>query len=89
MSRGHTPLIVTILAAILFMFGAYMGTYYVMLEGIYTSGEWRDPQGEYLPLPPTYRVQHPAVEVLFWPAYQVDRRIRFNTLHIRRDGRPM
>ena len=67
------PIIAGILAALLLLFGAYMGSYYALLSGIDYEA---DPQTAVVWPVPIYRVNGDAVGDFLWPAHQVDRMIR-------------
>jgi hypothetical protein len=75
--RNTVPLIAGTLAALLLLFGAYMGSYYAMVDG-YLPEHTSDYRGRFSPfvLRPTYRIGSEAVAVIFWPANQIDRLIR-------------
>ena len=63
------PIIAGTLAAILLLFGAYLGAYYAMLKGsLYFHGV-----GYSIPM---YRLRSEALEAGFAPAHEIDRLIR-------------
>lgn len=68
------PIIAGILAALLLLFGAYMGAYYGMLAGLEPTGPWSPPG-------PRYRTSHEMVRVILRPAHRLDRKLRPNTWH--------
>jgi hypothetical protein len=58
------PIIAGTLASLLLLFGAYMGSYYAMLEG---KTPW---------LTPTFRVESTRVELFYAPAFWMDCHVR-------------
>ena len=75
-----TPIIAETLAALLLLFGAYMGAYYAMLKGSRMHLGIAAVPGGYVSGParmdPDYRAQDELLETILWPANQLDRRIR-------------
>ena len=73
--RNAAPIIVRTLAALLLLFGAYMGSYYVMLSGQATVYRFGDDSYEDF-VWPDFRIDHPLIDKFFIPAMAVDRLVR-------------
>jgi hypothetical protein len=68
------PIIAASLAALLLLFGAYMGSYYAMLRSAAKDGDSNGrPVGDWWPV---YRIEARPVRYFMWPAHQLDRLIR-------------
>lgn len=71
------PIIAGIVAALLLMFGAYMGSYYALLQG---KQFWQYDEGDgrgYVYRPrPVYRIKSGVLEASLEPSHQFDRLIR-------------
>ena len=63
------PIIAGTLAAILLLFGAYMGAYYVLLVGPIDFGHRSN-------VLPVYRSSMQGTDTVMWPAHRLDRLIR-------------
>ncbi len=70
-STGLLPLLVVAVVVIVLMPAAYMGAYYVLLEGVFADSVAQEFQ-------PRYRWKNMTVFRLFVPANNLDRNIRPN-----------
>ena len=64
------PIIAGTLAALLLLFGAYMGSYYALLGGEFGPREFDWNSDNVAPL---YWWRHPAIEFAFKPAHSLDK----------------
>jgi hypothetical protein len=70
-SSGIAPIIAGTLAALLLLFGAYMGSYYALL-----SGQTFQFSSTTAPVKPQYRGNIEIATKILIPAHQIDRLIR-------------
>ena len=67
------PILVVLAAALLLLFGAYMGAYYLAIKPRVGRLGF-DAPSQTLWVEPIYRIE--GLDRCFWPAYQVDRQLR-------------